>query len=160
MRGLVLMSAMSVHRNLLHVTCQCEKCLDGKLWGEMNLPVEPLCSNDCYWKMMEVKQKSAGDPYCNPEAYVRQIPGKADAHLNAGALGGRKPKMKVSDGMDQTVKPLDSQLLDEPAQEIWFLDGAIVNVVCHALIQEVKAGNNLGLAVQLSHLVRLYRSKR
>ena len=66
--------------------------------------------------------------------------------------------MKVSDGMDQTAKLWDPQLLDKPAQEIWFLDGAILNVVCHALL--IQAGNNLGLTVQFPHLARLYRSTR
>ena len=69
--------------------------------------------------------------------------------------------MKVSDGMDQTVKLLDQQLLDKPAQEIWLLDEVSLNVMCHALlIQEVKVGNKLGLAAQLPHLARLYRSRR
>lgn len=69
--------------------------------------------------------------------------------------------MKVSDEMDQTVKLLDPQLLDKPAQEIWFLDAAILNVGCHALlIQKGKAGNKLGLAVHFPHLARLYRSRR
>ena len=70
--------------------------------------------------------------------------------------------MKVSDGMDQTVQLLDPQLLDKPAQEIWFPDGAILNVVCHdaLLIQKVKVGNKLDLAVQFPHLARLYRSRR
>jgi len=69
--------------------------------------------------------------------------------------------MKVSDGMDQTVKLLDPQLLDKPTQEIWFLDGVILNVVCQALlIRKAKVGNKLGLAVQFPHLARLYRSRR
>lgn len=123
----------------------------------MKLPVEPLYLKEYCWKLMEVKQKSVGDPCYNPE---EQIPGKAEAHPNAVALDEGKTKMKISDGMDQTVKLLDPQLLDKPAQEIWFRDGAILNVVCHALlIQKVKAGN-IGLAVQFPHLVRLCRSKR
>ena len=70
--------------------------------------------------------------------------------------------MKISDGMDQTVTLLDPQLLDTPAQDKWFQDGAILNVVvCHALlIQKEKAGNKLGLAVQFPHLARLYRLRR
>lgn len=110
---------------------------------------------------MDAKQKSVADLYYNPETSVQQIPGKADAHLNAGALDGKKPKMKVSDGMDQTVRPLDLQLLDKPAQEIWFLDGVTLNVLCQALlIRKVKVGNKLELAVQFPHLARLYRSRR
>ena len=127
----------------------------------MNLPVDLLYLEDYCWKMTDAERKSVGDPHYNPETWVRQIHGKADEHLNAGALNGRKPKMKVSDGKDQTVQLLDPQLLDKPAQKIWLLDEVILNVVCHALlIQEVKAGNKLGLAAQFPHLARLYRSRR
>ena len=69
--------------------------------------------------------------------------------------------MKVSYGMNQTVKLLDPQLLDKPAQELWFLDGVILNVVCQALlIRKVMVGSKLGLAVQFPHLARLYRSRQ
>ena len=90
------------------------------------------------------------------------MPGKEDASLNAGVLDERKPKMKVSDGRNQTAKLLDPQLLDKPAQVIGFLDEEILMIaVLHASwIQDVKVGNKLELVAQLPHLVRLYQSRR